>query len=227
MQICTRQIMGSFLSSPHTRGDLSANCHVQVFFAFHPRIHGATLEYSPAALHSSLSSPHTRGDPDDLCRCLCCPPFIPAYTGRPEIERAGHSVLSFHPRIHGATPWDRKVVTGYVLSSPHTRGDRRSFRTASRRKPFIPAYTGRPASARSTRTRFVLSSPHTRGDPRSASVPATPVPFIPAYTGRPRKGRRSVRALTFHPRIHGATSCPRCGLVRRHLSSPHTRGDRL
>ena len=95
----------------------------------------------------------------------------------------GSSPGTFHPCIHRGTTGGFQCSEQLALSSLHTQGKRGREPNRKRHTPFIPAYTGKPDSARRMDGVHCLSSLHTQGKRISRGI-AGCSPFIPAYTGQ-------------------------------------------
>ena len=149
-----------------------------------------------------------------------------------------------HPRIRGEHRSGGRRQTGFLGSSPHTRGAQRRFEWLHTLWGIIPAYAG--STLRSSPRLKLLrdhprirgehvramdanglahgSSPHTRGarmgrvhDPRRRRI-------IPAYAGSTTATAPLARKGRDHPRIRGEHSSSFSRSASQPGSSPHTRG---
>ena len=131
-----------------------------------------------------------------------------------------------------------------VGSSPRTRGTRSQRPRSPVFRRFIPAYTGNSRTAMSPGTPGTVhprvhgeldhvvararrrsgSSPRTRGTHPGEQAGKDRRRFIPAYTGNSSTVEALCHHNTVHPRVHGELRGSVDGAVRRHGSSPRTRG---
>ena len=152
-----------------------------------------------------------------------------------------------HPRIRGEHRSGGRRQTGFLGSSPHTRGAQRRFEWLHTLWGIIPAYAG--STLRSSPRLKLLrdhprirgehvramdanglahgSSPHTRGarmgrvhDPRRRRI-------IPAYAGSTTATAPLARKGRDHPRIRGEHQPTHDTPATTRGSSPHTRGARI
>ena len=215
------------LSSPHTRGN---RCHCGKtgrFQPFIPAYTGQPIRRVFTDSHFSLSSPHTRGNQDNARPYAAREPFIPAYTGQPMRGTYISEKMTFHPRIHGATDVFARDLSAFGPFIPAYTGQPYPRHLSSRAATFHPRIHGATLTALCFAKANSLSSPHTRGNLHHVRKHLRLIPFIPAYTGQPSPNLTTIPALTFHPRIHGATFFGRASHPCCCLSSPHTRGNRF
>ena len=189
-------------SSPHTRGALRS------------------LSVSPGG-HGS--SPHTRGAPSPVSRQPTIRRIIPAYAGSTAAPPRRRAMKPDHPRIRGEHRSGGRRQTGFLGSSPHTRGAQRRFEWLHTLWGIIPAYAG--STLRSSPRLKLLrdhprirgehdgnrpasqeregSSPHTRGAPTHPRHPRHNQRIIPAYAGSTHRLGCAGDFGRDHPRIRG------------------------
>ena len=131
----------------------------------HPRIRGEHPLTFICASHRDGSSPHTRGARLRLVTHPGRRIIIPAYAGSTVHPGRWSPAPADHPRIRGEHGDRRRVSLGRQVSSPHTRGARRSTRSLRRSSG---------------------SFPHTRGAQWLSAVGVKPDGIIPAYAGSTR-----------------------------------------
>ena len=162
----TYLLLGSYGSSPHTRGTrlpiIRRYCTTRfipayagnaaspgrrtVRVAVHPRIRGERAGITRVNGDIIGSSPHTRGTLDQHLAGVRPTRFIPAYAGNAGRNGRRQPSQPVHPRIRGerSLPHSRSSVS--TGSSPHTRGTLAAWRPRSAPPRFIPAYAGNASS---------------------------------------------------------------------------------
>ena len=249
---------------PAHAGKTSRAVRWQTSRTAHPRSRGENSRLVAADLICRGSSPLTRGKPHHQGHDRQAPGLIPAHAGKTGRDadatpvgglipaHAGKtapqpqpsSAQSAHPRSRGenATVWS--ASSGYMGSSPLTRGKRAVLRLHAVRVRLIPAHAGKTRQAsgrrvlgwahprsRGENTVGVAdtcltagSSPLTRGKPAVAGCTSRADRLIPAHAGKTSVFLSGYRRKPAHPRSRGEN----CVQVRPwdHCvgSSPLTRG---
>ena len=149
-------------SSPHTRGApdpasrpdppgriIPAYAGSTARKAGHPAWSGGSSPHTRGALRSLSvspgghgSSPHTRGAPSPVSRQPTIRRIIPAYAGSTAAPPRRRAMKPDHPRIRGEHRSGGRRQTGFLGSSPHTRGAQRRFEWLHTLWGIIPAYAG-------------------------------------------------------------------------------------
>ena len=172
--------------------------------------------------------------------------LIPAHAGKTAPQPQPSSAQSAHPRSRGenATVWS--ASSGYMGSSPLTRGKRGQRQVVFDRRGLIPAHAGKTSrmmksgsdKAAHPRSRgenspsrgsviaATGSSPLTRGKRYERKSMPYAGGLIPAHAGKTRHDYRTSAAREAHPRSRGENTFPPYRGAKLSGSSPLTRGKR-
>ena len=210
----------------------------------HPRLRGADQVQPASPQAHGGSSPLTRGGPTSRMSVPRSSGLIPAYAGRTSPFCPRKPRGKAHPRLRGADVSCCGWVSGWVGSSPLTRGGLIELLPPLCRARLIPAYAGRTPKRARPEPNFGAhprlrgadggkvtcpsgasgSSPLTRGGLIATVRRNPPGGLIPAYAGRTlcRPWRGSL--VWAHPRLRGADAPLLHDLTAGLGSSPLTRG---
>ena len=246
----TYEKTGSYLepgSSPHTRGARRRRGWRRRRVRIIPAYAGSTHPPGGRRVRRFGSSPHTRGARGFEGVGPLAPGIIPAYAGSTRGAGDAWPSTSNHPRIRGEHAEGGMGKLRQSGSSPHTRGAPARNRPDPTGCGIIPAYAG--STCRLSRLDALVSdhprirgehdhagvqrekrggsSPHTRGAHGELHDEAGLARIIPAYAGSTRWPRSTYAWRRDHPRIRGEHERRQPRTLRRHGSSPHTRGAHL
>ena len=111
----------------------------------HPRVGGETAVFPIAPSPASGPSPRGRGNPHRPARRLRGRRSIPAWAGKPQLQRAGEPRTAVHPRVGGETGYAQQTYANWQGPSPRGRGNQGLQAPAPRRDGSIPAWAGKPS----------------------------------------------------------------------------------
>ena len=194
----------------------------------YPRVGGETAQVPRYRGRSKGLSPRGRGN--RKLRILGSPfnGSIPAWAGKPSAasRRSRHGKV--YPRVGGETRFFNALCRDSAGLSPRGRGNQRRRPRRQRQNRSIPAWAGKPMTARSARARSKVY-PRVGGE-TAAATPTTnrnrglsprgrgnhgPIDHlqllyrsIPAWAGKPTERPLSATMLGVYPRVGGETPIP-------------------
>ena len=213
----------------------------------HPRVGGETHRQLREEMREDGPSPRGRGN------LLCRRPIggvlrsIPAWAGKPYLSGLALSRFRVHPRVGGETIPGAVPAGDIQGPSPRGRGNHSSPDGLVDHVRSIPAWAGKPGSARSS-TIGLTVHPRVGGEtsscgrrcrmrrgpsPRGRGNLPEPTPrmsikgSIPAWAGKPRRAPVMIQAFWVHPRVGGETRVRRASGCCHSGPSPRGRGNRL
>ena len=125
----------------------------------HPRVGGETSRSRRWVAAIRGPSPRGRGNPTSTVRSTTNDRTIPAWAGKPSIQRVVNSTFGDHPRVGGETVGRLWTVNASKGPSPRGRGNPCSISGPMGLIGTIPAWAGKP---RRMRWRWHLRQDHPR-----------------------------------------------------------------
>ena len=151
----------------------------------HPRVGGETDRKSNDSPRMWGPSPRGRGNPELRQEMATQAGSIPAWAGKPRVDRTPAVNRGVHPRVGGETPVAMPVAATVRGPSPRGRGNRSLLRFLPRAIGSIPAWAGKPVRSISGRVIPKGPSPRGRGNRAGGTLRTLVLRSIPAWAGKP------------------------------------------
>ena len=150
---------------------------------------------------------------------------IPAWAGKPYLDRIERDAGVVHPRVGGETPGWRPAIPARRGPSPRGRGNRVQDNPQHADGGSIPAWAGKPWTSGALPASSAVHprvggetghtedgipvhagpSPRGRGNPSPPRHPVNATRSIPAWAGKPEQEAQQQERMRVHPRVGGET----------------------